>query len=173
MTETEFFRLIDNNGSHKEVSTAYIEFIATVVALCTGAADPCHPLPALSYAETELQYHKALQDMETGHGIYARKALAFVRKMLKHLAANRIQMPPLNPQSKSDNHHRMTQPSTVLRWTGKASDLVEILYGMAEMGCINDGEIVLLCPFRSGSKGLLPHLFRHEAAQEHKPHLFP
>lgn len=80
LTETEFFRLIDNNGSHKEVSTAYIEFIATVVALCTGAADPCHPLPALSYAETELQYHKALQDMETGHGIYARKALAFVRQ---------------------------------------------------------------------------------------------
>ena len=143
LTETEFFRLIDNNGSHKEVSTAYIEFIATVVALCTGAADPCHPLPALSSAETELQYHKALQDIETGHGIYARKALAFVRKMLKHLAANRIQMPPLNPQSKSDNHHRMTQPSTVLRWTGKASDLVEILYGMAEMGCINDGEITV------------------------------
>ena len=35
----------------------------------------------------------------------------------------------------------MAQPSTVLRWTGKASDLVEILYGMAEMGCVNDSEI--------------------------------
>ena len=30
-----------------------------------------------------------------------------------------------------------------LRWTGKASDLVEILYGMAEMGCINDGKITV------------------------------
>ena len=30
-----------------------------------------------------------------------------------------------------------------MRWTGKASDLVEILYGMAEMGCINDGEITV------------------------------
>ena len=69
MTETEFFRLIDSNGGHKEVSAAYSEFITTVVAICTGAADPCHPLPALSYAETELQYHKALQDMETGHGM--------------------------------------------------------------------------------------------------------
>lgn len=143
MTETEFFRLIDSNGGHKEVSAAYSEFIATVVALCTGAADPCHLLPALSYAETELQYHKALQDMEAGHGVYARKALAFIRKMLKHLAASPIQVPPLNPQSKSDNHHRMTQPATALRWTGKASDLVEILYGMAEMGCINDGEITV------------------------------
>lgn len=139
LTETEFFRLIDSNGGHKEVSAAYSEFIATVVALCTGAADPRHPLPALSYAETELQYHKALQDMEAGHGVYARKALAFIRKMLKHLAASPIQVPPLNPQSKSDNHYRMTQPATALRWTGKASDLVEILYGMVEMRCINDG----------------------------------
>ena len=64
-----------------------------------------------------------------------------VEKMLKHISMPHSQVPPLNPQSKSDNHHRMAQPSTVLRWTGKASDLVEILYGMAEMGCVNDGEI--------------------------------
>ena len=117
--------------------------MATVISLCTGAARPCHPLPALSYAETELQYHKALQDTGTDHGMYVRKALAFVRKMLKHISMPHSQVPPLNPQSKSDNHHRMAQPSTVLRWTGKASDLVEILYGMAEMGCINDGEIAV------------------------------
>ena len=78
---------------------------------------------------------------DTGHGMYVRKALSFVRKMLKHISMPHSQVPPLNPQSKSDNHHRMAQPSTVLRWTGKASDLVEILYGMAEMGCVNDGEI--------------------------------
>ena len=143
MTETEFFQLIDNNDDHQGLNKAYNEFITTVVALCTGTTDPCHLLPALSYAETELQYHKSLQDMEAGHGVYTRKALAFIRKMLKHLAASPIQVPPLNPQSKSDNHHRMTQPATALRWTGKASDLVEILYGMAEMGCINDGEITV------------------------------
>ena len=80
---------------------------------------------------------------DTGHGMYVRKALSFVRKMQKHISMPHSQVPPLNPQSKSDNHHRMAQPSTVLRWTGKASDLVEILYGMAEMGCINDGEIAV------------------------------
>ena len=62
MTETEFFRLIDNPESRNGLSAAYNEFVATVISLCTGAASPCHPLPALSYAETELQYHKALQD---------------------------------------------------------------------------------------------------------------
>ena len=30
-----------------------------------------------------------------------------------------------------------------IRWTGKASDLVEILYGIDELGCINDGETPL------------------------------
>ena len=32
---------------------------------------------------------------------------------------------------------------TPIRWTGKASDLVEILYGIDELGCINDGETPL------------------------------
>ena len=64
-----------------------------------------------------------------------------VRKMQRHLSASHIQIPPLHQQSTPDNHHKMARPSTVLRWTGKASDFVEILYGMAEMGCVNDGEI--------------------------------
>ena len=85
LTETEFFRLIDNPDSRTELGAAYNEFTTAVVSLCTGAASPCHPLPALSYAETELQYHKALQDTGTHHSVYVRKALAFVRKMLKHI----------------------------------------------------------------------------------------
>ena len=139
--KTEFFRLIDNPDSRNGLNAAYNDFTMAVVSLCMGAASPCHPLPALSYAETELQYHKAIQSMDTGHGMYVRKALSFVRKMQRHLSASHIQVPPLHQQSRPDNHHKMARPSTVLRWTGKASDLVEILYGMAEMGCVNDGEI--------------------------------
>ena len=30
-----------------------------------------------------------------------------------------------------------------MRWTGKASDLVELIYGVSEMGCINGGEASL------------------------------
>lgn len=41
----------------------------------------------------------------------------------------------------SDNYHSLPTPVPALHWTGRASDLVEILYGMSEMGCINDGEI--------------------------------
>ena len=80
---------------------------------------------------------------DTGHGMYVRKALSFVRKMQRHLSASHIQIPPLHQQSTPDNHHKMARPSTVLRWTGKASDLVELIYGVSEMGCINGGEASL------------------------------
>ena len=144
LTETEFFRLIDNPESRNGLSAAYNEFVATVISLCTGAASPCHPLPALSYAETELQYHKALQDTGTHHSVYVRKALAFVRKMLKHISMPHNQVPPLSSipsQDEKKNDTPADAPS--MRWTGKASDLVELIYGVSEMGCINSGEASL------------------------------
>ena len=141
LTETEFFRLIDNPDSRNGLSAAYDEFVATVISLCTGAATPCHPLPALSYAETELQYHKALQDTGTAHGMYVRKALAFVRKMLKHISMPHNQVPPLSfipSQDEKKNDIPADAPS--LRWTGSTVDLIELLYGLDTLKYINGGE---------------------------------
>ena len=154
LTETEFFRLIDNPGSRTGLNAAYNEFTMAVVSLCTGAASPCHPLPALSYAETELQYHKALQDADTDHGVYVRKALSFVRKMLKHISMPHSQVPPLSSIPSQDEKKDDTPADAPpMRWTGKASDLVELIYGVSdlveliygvsEMGCINGGEASL------------------------------
>ena len=142
LTETEFFRLIDNPGSRPGLSAAYNEFTMAVVSLCTGTASPCHPLPALSYAETELQYHKALQDADTDHGMYVRKALAFVRKMLKHLALPHSQVPPLSSiPSKDEKRNDMPADAPPMRWTGSTVDLIELLYGLDTLECINGGEI--------------------------------
>ena len=145
LTETEFFRLIDNPGSHTELGAAYNEFTTVVVSLCTGAANPCHPLPALSYAETELQYHKALQDTDTDHGVYVRKALAFVRRMLKHISMPNYQVPPLSSIPSQDEKKNDTPADAPpMRWTGKASDsLKEIaayfykVFGVQAKGCYN------------------------------------
>ena len=73
----------------------------------------------------------------------AMQALAFVRKMLKHIARPHSQVPPLSSIPSKDEKKNDTPVDIPMRWTGKASDLVEILYGMAEMGCINDGEITV------------------------------
>ena len=138
LTQTEFFRQIDEACSHNELCPAYRDFTDRVIQLCIGGADLRHAVLALAFAETELQFHNKLYGEEADGvpHLYIRKALAFVRKMQKHITS---QVPPLNPQS--DNHHTLPAPVPALRWTGKASDLVEILYGITEMGCINDGEI--------------------------------
>ena len=144
LTETEFFRLIDNPDSRTELGAAYNEFTTAVVSLCTGAASPCHPLPALSYAETELQYHKAIRDPNTEHSIYVRKALAFVRRMLKIITMPHSQVPSLSSIPYKDEKKDDTPADAPpMRWTGKASDLVELIYGVSEMGCINGGEASL------------------------------
>ena len=144
LTETEFFRLIDNPDSRTELGAAYNEFTTAVVSLCTGAASLCHPLPALSYAETELQYHKAIRDTNTEHSIYVRKALAFVRRMLKIITIPHSQVPPLSSIPYKDEKKDDTPADAPpMRWTGKASDLVELIYGVSEMGCINGGEASL------------------------------
>lgn len=141
MTETEFFRLIDNPESRNGLSAAYNEFVATVISLCTGAASPCHPLPALSYAETELQYHKALQDTGTHHSVYVRKALAFVRKMLKHISMPHSQVPPLSfIPSKDEKKDDTPADAPPMRWTGSTVDLIELLYGLDTLKYINGGE---------------------------------
>ena len=98
---------------------------------------------AFTGAETELQYHPLLRsEAECGLGLYAKKALSFIRKMMQQVKSgisNMLSVPAATNASskKKDN---ITSP---IRWTGKASDLVEILYGIDELGCINDGETPL------------------------------
>ncbi|MCS2520396.1 MULTISPECIES: RteC domain-containing protein [Bacteroides] len=141
LTENEFFRLIHNRQDCSGVDAAYNEFVKCVVELCSGCHDLHHSLFAMTYAEIELQYHEmqnAAAASESGLNVYVRKALAFIRKMLKLLT---IQVPPLT--STSFNSPKNSVPASVtsaFRWTGNAVDLVEIIYGIDEMGCINNGD---------------------------------
>lgn len=140
LTETDFFRLIGNPGS-TGLGTAYNEFTTTVVSLCKERESVCRTVFALSYAETELQYHKALQDTGTHHSVYVRKALAFVRKMLKHISMPHSQVPPLSfipSQDEKKNDIPADAPS--MRWTGSTVDLIELLYGLDTLKYINGGE---------------------------------
>lgn len=134
LTDTEFFNRI-NSSEYKELPSAYNEFVAKVVEHCHPAADMKHIAVALMYAEIELQFHQVQDDSEMA--VYIRKALAFVKKMQRHLSAIAIQVPPLNPSTNEKNN------TPALQWTGNAIDLVEMIYGISEMGCINNGNIQL------------------------------
>ena len=134
LTNTEFFNRINSN-EYQELSTAYNDFVARVIKHCHSAADIKHIAVALMYAEIELQFQQVQDDSEMS--VYIQKALAFVKKMQRHLSAIATQVPPLNPFTNEKNN------TPALQWTGNAIDLVEMIYGISEMGCINNGNIQL------------------------------
>ena len=59
------------------------------------------------------------------------------------------------------------RPAKKLCWTGKATDLVELLYALDTCNCINNGEIGVeeLADLRSGDKEQLQRLYEHETSQ--------
>ena len=96
LTDTEFFNRI-NSSENKELPSAYNEFVARVIEHCHSTTDIKHIAVALMYAEIELQFHQVQDDCEMS--VYVRKALAFVKKMQRHLSAIITQVPPLNPST--------------------------------------------------------------------------
>ena len=100
-----------------------------VIELCNGGMDANLTVIALAYIEIELQHHpvRNLSEEKKEIAAYVSKALSFVRKMQKFLATP--QVPPLI----STNNTTETTAS-LLQWTGNAIDLVELIYGIDEMG---------------------------------------
>ena len=149
LADTEFFRRISEAGDCN-METAYMAFANQVIELC-GSMNTSHAIIALAYIEIELQHHpmRVFSEERKEAATYIGKALSFVRKMQKFLSTP--QVPPLSnlhssAETPSDN------PAPPLQWTGNAIDLVELIYGIYEMGCINNGEMPL--------KQLAPLLYR-------------
>ena len=141
LAETDFFRLINEAGDCN-METAYTAFATQVIELCNGNTDISHTIIALAYIETELQHHpmRTLSEEKKEIANYVSKALAFVRRMQKYLATP--QVPPLIPIHTSASQ-TTENPASLLQWTGNAIDLVELIYGINEMGCINNGDMPL------------------------------
>lgn len=151
LTETEFFALI-NKTDNGCLPTAYSDFIREVISLCHECTNRNHAVITLAYTENELQHHHVVyatsetsKTSEKGVvDLYVRKALAFVRKMQKllampHNATPYNQMPP----QPAPCHTSEEMPVPNLQWTGNTLDLVELIYGLNEMGSINNGETPL------------------------------
>ena len=133
LTNNDFFRLV-NDGADARMITAsvYNEFIKEVCAVCCAPPSERHHLVfTLAYIETELGSLHETHMIESPHANHIRKALSFVRRMLKYV---QTQVPPLSTTQKSDIQ---TPP---FRWTGSLVELVEIIYALDEIGCINDGQ---------------------------------
>lgn len=131
LTESDFFRFVSQNTEAADIRAAYDEFSQTIFRSYVEAGNPYRLLFALIYAEVELQsLHDTLSGRKDSAASYLKKALALVRRMLENLQA---QVPPLSAISLDNS------PSP-FRWTGSLVELIEVIYALDEMGCINDGQ---------------------------------
>ena len=128
MTETSLFRLI-RCKEKIDPNAAYQNFVVQVIDLCKQADDG-YKAVALTCAETELQF---VSDVSAEIGLCAKKALAFVQKMLKLVTDGK--MITFTKEEKNT-------PSG-LRWTGQNTDFIELIYGLHTKKCINDGDVSL------------------------------
>ena len=131
LTESDFFRFVSQSTEAADIRATYDEFSQTIFRSYVEAGNPYRLLFALIYAEVELQsLHDTLSDRKDGTAAYLKKALALVRRVLENLQA---QVPPLSAISLDNS------PSP-FRWTGSLIELIEVIYALDEMGCINDGQ---------------------------------
>lgn len=146
LTETKFFKLLEvmDNADHSQLQEEYHVFIGRVIELSQQAHVEQEAMHSLVFAETELQFHPLLHSAsECALGVYVKKALAFIRKMMRQIKAGISNMLSFSASTAAKTIGKKKDATTPIRWTGKASDLVEILYGIDELGCINDGETPL------------------------------
>lgn len=146
LTETKFFKLLEVTGEAdcSLLQEEYHTFIGRVIELSQQAHEEQEAMHSLVFAETELQFHPLLHSgAENCICVYVKKALAFIRKMMQQIKAGISNMLSASTSMAAKTVGRKKDGATPIRWTGKASDLVEILYGIDELGCINDGETPL------------------------------
>ena len=123
LTETSLFRLI--RGKEKiDPNAAYQDFVVQVIELCKQPDDG-YKAVALTCAETELMFISNVTEIID---LYAKKALAFIRKMQQMVADGKFAS------------HETSLCATGFKWTGKKADFVELIYGLQTMGVVNDGK---------------------------------
>lgn len=149
LTETKFFKLLEvtDSADHSQLQEEYHVFIGRVIELSQQAHVEQEAMHSLVFAETELQFHPLLHSAsECALCVYVKKALAFIRKMMQQIKAGISNVFSSSVSASVSTAAKIVgkkDVTTPIRWTGKASDLVEILYGIDELGCINDGETPL------------------------------
>ena len=124
LTETTFFRAAQN-GSLDEMTANYGEFIEKVVDVCGCKSGKLMACATLSFTEIEL---KSLMKGKGETNACIEKAVSLIAEMQELVR----QMPV--------EDMKQTAVSGQLKWTGDIVNLVELVYGLVEMGCVNDGK---------------------------------
>ena len=144
LTRTDFFGILKGETELASacIHQAYHDFVEHIIECCMGrrAVDNVHV--ALAFAEIELRF--LIDIVEEEMRIHAKKAIAFIRKMMQLASQHYAEVPPLTSNIHPTNiTAAKSETPKSLQWTGNTLDLVELIYGLSEMGCIDNGETPL------------------------------
>lgn len=131
LTESEFFDCI-NAPKDSDMQSAYEKFVEKIIRLCEDPARIHCIYVVLTYTETELEHTLSSVSTIEETARYVRKALSFVRKMLRPITT--AVQPGSMPKGKGKSGGGIS-------WTGTLVEFVELLYGLQETGSIDDGKI--------------------------------
>ena len=126
LTETAFFRAAQN-GDLDEMTASYDEFIGKVIEVCGRNTDRTIAFATLLYAEIELKR------MDSSEAVT--KALEFITEMQKMVERMPVESPVGPSSARTEN-----ADDELLNWTDGPTNLVELAYGLMELGCFNEGK---------------------------------
>ena len=106
-----------------------IKLIAINVDVCSCTDGKPMAFATLSYTEIELN---AISNENPKVSIMVGKVLSFIHNMQKMLE----DMP-------SSEFKTAKMSGLSLKWTDGVANLVELVYGLVEMGCVNDGDVTI------------------------------
>lgn len=119
LTRTDFFGILngDSELASECIHKAYHDFVEHIIECCMGRRAVENVHVALAFAEIELRF--LIDIVEEELRIHAKKAIAFIRKMMQLASQLHTEVPPL-----TSNIHPTNVPSVKsetqksLQWTG-------------------------------------------------------
>ena len=127
LTDTDFIRAVKDKNE-ESMNATFGSFIEQVVALSACHKGKTATYAAFAYAEIELK--KATGSLKSSREL-AEEAIEFIhemQQMVKDMPVTEIKQP---------------QTTNCLNWTGDIVNLVELMYGLQEMQCLNDGKLTM------------------------------
>lgn len=136
LTSTPLFMRLKNDEKLCCMDKAYHQFAGEVFEICCKTNEVRSAMFTLLYTEIELRYilkHPSNNGNSDDAEIifYIDKAISLITQTLKKLRGYQI-------QSSSQNVKRSVEQK--YQWTSSGVDLVELVYGLNEIGCIDCGD---------------------------------
>ena len=129
LTDTDFFRAVQN-GNTDGIDASYGEFIGKVIEVCSRTNDRTIAFATLLYTEIELK--------RMGNNEVVAKALEFITEMQKMVERTTVVSSVRTSSSETG-----TADDEPLSWTEGSTSLVELAYGLMELGCFNNGKVTV------------------------------